>query len=567
MMGKKMPVRKTHNQFIHELKAVNPNIEVLGQYKNSATHIECKCTACANIWNPTPNDLLRGHGCPKCRHKLGAERRVIPHDVFVERVKNKKPQIEILGIYVNAKTAIKCRCKICGHIWYPKAGAVLYSNNGCPACSHSSTSFIEQVIFLAFAYALPDCEVSSRNRSLINSELDVYVKELKVAIEYGSYVWHRHNLKKDKDKQEECREKGIRLIRIYDSCNTLLDGEDIIVYEEDLSESHEKIKGLVNRLFFMLEITRIFSEEEWDDIFNKAYLLSRKMTTEEFEEKIKVVNPDVTILGEYKGNHRPIKVKCNHCGRIWNPTPHGLISGYGCIQCHIDSTRTSQKEFEEKVRAVNPEIVVLGKYKKASDPIKCQCLKCGRTWEPLAKNLLKAGCITCSLEKRGKRYRKTHEEFIEVVSKVNPTVEVLGRYKGNHDRVECKCKICEKIWYPIAYNLEKGHACNSCISKRRKIQNYVEGKECSEVKRGNKHLTHDEFVSIMHEVNDSIEILGKYERSNKKILCRCKICGNVWEANPYQIKNGSQCKKCSHKKHSEYMKNRDRIIKEKSAET
>ena len=148
MMGKQMPVRKTHNQFIHELKAVNPNIEVLGQYKNSATHIECKCTACANIWNPTPNDLLRGHGCPKCRHKLGAERRVIPHDVFVERVKNKKPQIEILGIYVNAKTAIKCRCKICGHIWYPKAGAVLYSNNGCPACSHSSTSFIEQVIFL-----------------------------------------------------------------------------------------------------------------------------------------------------------------------------------------------------------------------------------------------------------------------------------------------------------------------------------------------------------------------------------------------------------------------------------
>ena len=38
--------------------------------------------------------------------------------------------IEILGKYINSRTKIKCKCKICDHIWYPKAGEI----KGCPKC-------------------------------------------------------------------------------------------------------------------------------------------------------------------------------------------------------------------------------------------------------------------------------------------------------------------------------------------------------------------------------------------------------------------------------------------------
>lgn len=54
--------RKTHEEFIEELKDKNPTIEVLGHYINAITKIECKCKKCNKILNITPNNLLSGRG-------------------------------------------------------------------------------------------------------------------------------------------------------------------------------------------------------------------------------------------------------------------------------------------------------------------------------------------------------------------------------------------------------------------------------------------------------------------------------------------------------------------------
>ena len=550
-----MPKRKTHEQFIYELKKINPNIDVLGQYVNSNTSVECKCSLCNYVWSPLANDLLRGHGCPKCYHKRNAIKRSMSTEEYLSKMTILKPQIEVLGTYINSKTAIKCRCKRCGHVWSPEAGRILYSSKGCPTCNHVSTSFIEQVILLSFDVSLPEYEVCSRNRSAIGCELDIYIEELNVAIEYGAYYWHRKKLKKDEEKYIKCKEKGIRLIRIYDKCDERISGEDIITFKEDLLSNKEKIKILISRLFSLTCTPLEFSGKEWESIFSKAYSLSRKMTTEEFKEKLNDFNPDVTVLGEYKNNHSPIKVRCNKCGRIWNPTPHGLFAGYGCRQCYISGTRITQNEFINKVKEVNPTIKILGEYTISSEPIKCQCQVCGRIWYPLAKNVLKYGCQECNLKKRSSRYRKTNAEFLKIVAESNPTVEIIGEYKGNHAPVECRCKICGRVWSPIAYNLEKGHACRNCIAKRRNIIDTGIHSE-DVIRKGNRAYTHEEFVQIMSEIDDSVEIIGIYKGMNIKIECRCKVCGNSWTAYPYNLKMGSGCRKCADRRHSTYMKNR-----------
>lgn len=44
--GKKKAIKsetKTLNQFISEIANVNPDIEILGDYKNTHTKIKCKC--------------------------------------------------------------------------------------------------------------------------------------------------------------------------------------------------------------------------------------------------------------------------------------------------------------------------------------------------------------------------------------------------------------------------------------------------------------------------------------------------------------------------------------------
>ena len=62
-----MSKRKTHEQFIEEMKILNSNIKILGKYKKNDTDIECKCLICGNTWIKKPRCLTSGEGCPKCK--------------------------------------------------------------------------------------------------------------------------------------------------------------------------------------------------------------------------------------------------------------------------------------------------------------------------------------------------------------------------------------------------------------------------------------------------------------------------------------------------------------------
>jgi hypothetical protein len=63
---------KTKEQFIKELKEVNPNIEALGNYVNTHTKIKCRCKIDGAIWNAYPANLLNNSaGCPCCNMSVG----------------------------------------------------------------------------------------------------------------------------------------------------------------------------------------------------------------------------------------------------------------------------------------------------------------------------------------------------------------------------------------------------------------------------------------------------------------------------------------------------------------
>jgi len=57
---------KSTEQFKNELRSININIEVLGEYVNNKTKIHVRCSICHYSWDVVPASLLNGHGCPKC---------------------------------------------------------------------------------------------------------------------------------------------------------------------------------------------------------------------------------------------------------------------------------------------------------------------------------------------------------------------------------------------------------------------------------------------------------------------------------------------------------------------
>ena len=83
-------LRKTHDQFVEELKQVNSDIEIIGEYITSKDPIECRCKKCGNIWTPCASSLLSGFGCPHCLMPHGErdiEKYLQDNNIFYESQK------------------------------------------------------------------------------------------------------------------------------------------------------------------------------------------------------------------------------------------------------------------------------------------------------------------------------------------------------------------------------------------------------------------------------------------------------------------------------------------------
>ena len=46
-----------------------------------------------------------------------------------------------------------------------------------------------------------------------------------------------------------------------------------------------------------------------------------------------IVNPDIEIIGTFKKVAEKIKVKCKKCGNEYETTPNVLLGGHGCPRC------------------------------------------------------------------------------------------------------------------------------------------------------------------------------------------------------------------------------------------
>lgn len=123
---------RTHEQFILELKEINPKIEILSEYQGNNEKISCRCLVDGYQWNTTPSKLINAkHGCPKCGGSLK-----ISNEEFLRRVEIVNPNITMLESYVNDSAKILASCNCCKHQWKISPSHI-YSGRGCPKCAQA----------------------------------------------------------------------------------------------------------------------------------------------------------------------------------------------------------------------------------------------------------------------------------------------------------------------------------------------------------------------------------------------------------------------------------------------
>ena len=170
---------------------------------------------------------------------------------------------------------------------------------------------------------------------------------------------------------------------------------------------------------------------------------------------------------------------------------------------------------------------LMSHYYSMNKKIKVMC-KHGHIFYPTFGNYYykNSRCPFCEGNKK-----LTHEEFLERFYKQNSNAEnidILGKYVNAHTKIKCKCKIDEYEWETTPDKLLMNNGCPKCAN--------------------NIQLTHEEFVNKMKEINNDIEILGKYVNSYTKIKCKCKIDGYEWEVRPSNLSKGTGCPKCANRK-------------------
>ena len=130
-----MPKKKTHEEYVVQVTKINPNIEVLDKYIDDGTKIRHRCKMDGYIWLASPNNILHGNGCPRCKSKKLSREQSKSHESYVLELSKKRNNVIVLGTYINNKTKILHKCQICGHEWKASPDKILRQSL-CPVCAH-----------------------------------------------------------------------------------------------------------------------------------------------------------------------------------------------------------------------------------------------------------------------------------------------------------------------------------------------------------------------------------------------------------------------------------------------
>lgn len=229
-------VGKTTEQFIDEMSEKNPNVKILGKYKNSKTKIETLCNECGHLWMPTPNTLLSGEGCPRCSGLMKKTQ-----EEFVEEMRIKHPTITVIGEYINNRTKVKCFCNECKTYFFSAPHTMLSNGNGCSNCTTSRGENRIKEWLNDNGYKYNTQHIFEDCKDVRVLPFDFYIPSYNVAIEYDG-IQHfepkdffggeeSFNKLKEHDsiKSNYCVENNIRLLRIpyyrYDEIESILKNE------------------------------------------------------------------------------------------------------------------------------------------------------------------------------------------------------------------------------------------------------------------------------------------------------------------------------------------------------
>lgn len=233
VLGRKCPAcsGKRINPGFNDMLTVHPELEQMWDYdKNS---VDPRTVASTNVkdeyfwkcekghsFSSTPGNMAKYHRCKICTGKLtmpGVNDLATTHPDILKQWDYAKNELTPQQVTAGSGKTVWWICETTGKS-YERVIWDMVSRGSASPYETSSTGETEVSEFVEFVY---DGEIIRKSRKVINPyELDIFLPQENIAIEYNGIYWHSDAAGKDKNyhynKWLKCKEQGIQLITIWE---------------------------------------------------------------------------------------------------------------------------------------------------------------------------------------------------------------------------------------------------------------------------------------------------------------------------------------------------------------
>lgn len=236
---------KPLEQLKKEIRQVNPNIIITGDYYNTHRLTDFKCLIHNKSFRSLPCNILNQTStCPICAKESIRDKEGLTKEDLQRKINENGLQLTLIGDYINNNTSIECKCLIHNITYMTSPRNFLYKNSsGCPKCFQSKGErklhlLLNEMGFdVESQYSFDDCKNINKLR------FDFYDKSRNIAFEYQGQQHYQpinfggisddeariefeNNQKRDDIKRKYCNDNNIKLICIpyweYDNMKQFL---------------------------------------------------------------------------------------------------------------------------------------------------------------------------------------------------------------------------------------------------------------------------------------------------------------------------------------------------------
>ena len=365
-------------------------------------------------WQATPHNRSKGTGCPICAGKIvvpGVNDLASQHPELLDQWDFKlNKNISPNQVYKNSNLKVWWKCPKCDYKWYGVTPRATREDTICPNCySEFRISYSEKAVAL-YIKKIDNTIIENYKPSYLKGkELDIYIPNKKIAIEYDGVYYHK-NVKRDIDKDIICLNNKIKLYRIRElGCPDLNSSSICIKRTDDNSESlNVAIKTLINDIY---DINADVDVERDNNHINQL------INYNNISSSLSEVHPELVKEWDYEKNNplKPEHLKsssgrkvwwiCSKCGNSWSAVIASRSAGNGCPYC---SNRIIKKGFND-LNTICPSIVKDWNYVKNNNvtpynigagtakKVWWQCNVCNYEWEASVNARVRGnGCPNCA---------------------------------------------------------------------------------------------------------------------------------------------------------------------------